>query len=1088
MLLLAGAGPLAGTVGRELAVDGLRFLALAAGAFGAGAVVGAAMPEGFAAALTAGVVGSVLYAAGLGADRAPPAQRARRLPAPSRVGLGMTATLVRPEPGLAAAAPAGRARRSFGDGAALLALAVLFALVTALTWRKWGVPEIDAGAELTTADAVARGAVPYDDVRYYYGPLGLYGLALTFKALGTGFTAAYVFGLAQAAGILGLFYALARHWLRPAFAAVTTAVLLTIGFSGTAFNFVLPHTNSATVGILCLLGMLLALARGRLLLAGVVAGLVALTRPELAAVAAGAAVCFLIGTWRDQGRDRAVGAALRLALPAVAVPLVVYGAFALQAGVSRLLWENLWPADFIRVAGFRTQEHWMPFTPESFAALAGRAVVYGGLLAGLLAAAVKARRARGTARLSALWPLAAALGALVVVDGGLRVTGLLATERGSIEDDVRHLMLGMTWLPALAFAVAAWCAVRFLRHRRSPLGGSWPVDLALAGAAAALGLRAYNAFATEGSYAVYYAAPLVLLLGILHQRAADRWPAARAASLGALAVVAVGLGSYAMLGLYADQTTTVHTPRGTFVTTAAAAPAIEAAVERVVAATRPGDAILAGPADGGLYFMTDRRPGLYEVMLLPGLLDTPADERAAIASLRRRGVRVAVIGARDFTVWGWPRFGEDYNPLLGAYLRGATAERTVTGTLADPPGGTNPSIGFEVLRLSDGLPSPALHVARRACDDGRTAAQARSPAAPLCSIERAIALAPPGWRVKVGEGRYPALVVRRGEVTVEAAGTGTVRLPHIRVGDGAAGVAFEGLELTGRGRRSAFVVDGGARDVRLAGARIRVRDRHAVELRAGASDVVVEESVIHTAGSGSGVLMASQAPVANAPAKVDPQPPIRDVVIRGNHFNGIAVDAVRPANFERLVIEGNEFEGVDETGVHNDVVQVVWGGRGLVFRDNLVHDNTGQGLFIKDGRVRDVLVEGNLFARNVGSQDRSAGSPINLYDVHGLRISGNTAWDNDAAVMLRSGVRDAVIEGNVLEAIVAEPGEEASLRANVRQNRNVVGGGWNWGAVGPGDVEETAPSFRDPASLDYRLANPVGGLDAGVQERVPPAR
>ena len=56
----------------------------------------------------------------------------------------MTATLVRPEPGLAAAAPAGRARRSFGDGAALLALAVLFALVTSLTWRKWGVPEIDA--------------------------------------------------------------------------------------------------------------------------------------------------------------------------------------------------------------------------------------------------------------------------------------------------------------------------------------------------------------------------------------------------------------------------------------------------------------------------------------------------------------------------------------------------------------------------------------------------------------------------------------------------------------------------------------------------------------------------------------------------------------------------------------------------------------------------------------------------------------------------------------------------------------------------------------------------------------------------------
>jgi hypothetical protein len=66
VLLLTGAGPLAATVGRELAVDGLRFLALAAVAFGAGAVVGAAVPEGFTAALTAAVVGSALYAAGLG--------------------------------------------------------------------------------------------------------------------------------------------------------------------------------------------------------------------------------------------------------------------------------------------------------------------------------------------------------------------------------------------------------------------------------------------------------------------------------------------------------------------------------------------------------------------------------------------------------------------------------------------------------------------------------------------------------------------------------------------------------------------------------------------------------------------------------------------------------------------------------------------------------------------------------------------------------------------------------------------------------------------------------------------------------------
>ncbi len=44
-------------------------------------------------------------------------------------------------------------------------------------------------------------------------------------------------------------------------AGLATAVLLAIAFSGTAFDFVLPHTNSATMGLLCLLLELLALTR-----------------------------------------------------------------------------------------------------------------------------------------------------------------------------------------------------------------------------------------------------------------------------------------------------------------------------------------------------------------------------------------------------------------------------------------------------------------------------------------------------------------------------------------------------------------------------------------------------------------------------------------------------------------------------------------------------------------------------------------------------------------------------------------------------------------------------------------------------------
>ena len=610
-------------------------------------------------------------------------------------------TLVRPAERAALRVPAvARAPRFvLRDAHVVGALAFLFAAMVALTWRKWGVPEIDAGAELTTADRIARGAVAYRDVRYFYGPLGVYSLAGAFKVFGTSFTTAFAFGLVQAAAIVGVFYALARHWLRPLTAGLAAAVLLAIGFSGTAFDFVLPHTNSATVGILCLLAMLLALTRERIVLAGVAAGLVALTRPEYAGVAAAVFAAYVVGSWREGGRGQAVGVAWRMALPGLAIPIVILGWFAAKAGTSNLITENLWPVDFIRTAGFKTQSDWMPVSAAGAFGLLARAAVYGGLLGTLLLSAAGWQRRRGVARLRAAWPLATALLVLGLGDGALRAAGLFDAQRHAIETECGHLVIGMSALPALGFAAFAWAAVRFARRQGSPLGGSWAIDLALIVAAAALGLRAYNAFTAEGSYAPYYAAPLVLLLGILHERIADRLPAARVAALGVLGLVAAGLAAYALVGLYADKGAAVHTPRGTFVTTAASAPALTKAVAAVDAQTRPGQSILAGPADGGLYFMTDRRPALHEVMLLPGLLDSRADQVAAIARLRAARASVAVLGARDFSAWNWRTFGTDYNDLLGAAVRRATVASQTVGDLGAPAAGTNPSKGFTVARL-----------------------------------------------------------------------------------------------------------------------------------------------------------------------------------------------------------------------------------------------------------------------------------------------------------------------------------------------------------------------------------------------------
>jgi hypothetical protein len=360
------------------------------------------------------------------------------------------------------------------------------------------------------------------------------------------------------------------------------------------------------------------------------------------------------------------------------------------------------------------------------------------------------------------------------------------------------------------------------------------------------------------------------------------------------------------------------------------------------------------------------------------------------------------------------------------------------------------------------------------CDDGRNAKQARSAATPLCTIARAIGLSSPGTVVAVAPGNYPALVTGRtgsGWVTIRGAGPGPVRLPRIELKDGASGLAFERLELTGSPDGPTFQVDAGeSRNVRLVASRVEATHQDAIVLGAGARGVTIARNHIHTAPSGSGVAFASTSTLPGSPPGAENQAPIVDVVIRDNHFDGIAVDAIRPANFEHLVVEGNEIEGVIENGQHADALQTVFGGRDLVFRNNYIHDNQSQGLFINDGRVTGVIVEGNVIVHNTRE------IALQFYDTVGLRIAHNTVWDNEANVALRTGVRDAVVTGNIFQDMVVDDPAAAALA--VRQDHNLIAGGWNWGARGADDIT-TPPTFVDPGRDDYRLAPRSAGIEDG---------
>jgi hypothetical protein len=140
----------------------------------------------------------------------------------------------------------------------------------------------------------------------------------------------------------------------------------------------------------------------------------------------------------------------------------------------------------------------------------------------------------------------------------------------------------------------------------------------------------------------------------------------------------------------------VHTARGTFVANDASAPALQRTLDLIDARTEPGEPIFALPSDGGVYFMADRPPATYEVMFLPGLIDSSADERRTIARLERENVNLTVLSARDFSNFGFRSFGSDYDPLLGKWIRTGSRPVARFGDVTHPVSGSYPSAAFTI--------------------------------------------------------------------------------------------------------------------------------------------------------------------------------------------------------------------------------------------------------------------------------------------------------------------------------------------------------------------------------------------------------
>jgi hypothetical protein len=525
------------------------------------------------------------------------------------------------------------------DRRAAIVLLAFGVLLTALTWNTWGDLGRDTGYDLVAASRVAHGQLPYADFTYYYGPLAPFVLGFAAWLGGGGFAPAVVVGLLTVSLTVSLTYLLARAFVGALGAALAGAIVLSVALAPTNFSYVLPHTSSMTFGVAALVGMLLALTRSRKVIAGLCLGIVALTKPEfeLAAIAAAAAWCV---SSRATLRDCA-----RLALPAVAIPAAVYGAFLTQVSLHTLVFDNLYPTAVLRAGGDKLLRLHAPLTASSLVHHAEHIALYaigaGALLA--LGAVVDGAGRRTRLALAAL-----AVAAVVVAFADLEAT------RSALQ-----LVYG--WIPGGALLAAAIIAVR----RRDSSD-----ELALSVALAIAGGTTYAAFyflSTRAQTAVYFAPLAAVFLAVLHLRALPRTRTQVALGAGWLAfLAAVGI-ALAVKDARAE-TVALATPHGTVKVASADASAYAGALAAVDRLTVAGEPVLFAPQLSALYVLSGRPDPLAQISLLPGALPSVPAERHAIARLNAKHVRVIVTDTRTFAEYGNGSFGTSFDQTLAAWI------------------------------------------------------------------------------------------------------------------------------------------------------------------------------------------------------------------------------------------------------------------------------------------------------------------------------------------------------------------------------------------------------------------------------------
>ena len=243
------------------------------------------------------------------------------------------------------------------------AIFVLFVVMLAASWQRWTQPLIDHGREMNLPTRILAGERIYNDVQVLYGPFAPHFNALLYQIFGIHLSVLKAAGAVCAILILLMIYRLARalmsEWesfLVAGLALVACALKLTA-------NYIQPYAYAALYGLVFALGSLVATVSyvkrrsesrlqpeslrnlpseggtPNLVLAGSLAGLSLISKPEIALAGLAAGFAALIVESLTKRRPLWRGAAL-FSAPVVIIAAVTYCAILSRAPLRVLLEDN----------------------------------------------------------------------------------------------------------------------------------------------------------------------------------------------------------------------------------------------------------------------------------------------------------------------------------------------------------------------------------------------------------------------------------------------------------------------------------------------------------------------------------------------------------------------------------------------------------------------------------------------------------------------------------------------------------------------------------------------------------------------------